>query len=620
MSLAREPTTNFSYMDGIPVKISEQYKPPRKVTLPVGFQHRLTYELLSEEYGFRLERSVLEKIGEWRVSRKAAVDSRKERIKVQDDICQEKLNEDLQKFSINTGGNITSTENSGSCPDPRVSSTISSCLAYPESISSSVLYTNATLNPNSNETFSDLETQDSRSNVSSLSSSNHNVQFSHRTSILTPVPFSQNSSNINSAKSSSQFNFSDFEADTSSPFDNMELKTINEMEELAHVLQPISNSPDSKECPGRSDVDITNNFPASSSYIVNQAKTYYNTIGSKAKKDSMILTHINGLSGYSSYNTAPRTKERESRGENYVASVHNIYNSPSNVPIDTRNVFNYYPHQPWNVNVNISHPSAYHSVGNTDSHTNVITNISTGDSLSGEGIAFTQPESRPAMNSIVSFPLNYNQQSIDEDPQTTGKSLSKSVPDIVQELEKELAVKRVAENSATVSRMSHTPPPRPNSFGSSGLEDWKPWPDLDSPDLTQPRNKKTVGKNVKQCERPVLPNPFHELSSTSQKLVKHISEMGFALSRVARACQLFGEDDKKVVEFLLQVQSLEEKNWPGDLAEKAIITNGNNIPEAVKFLEAFIQLLDLGFPEDKVSDALVRFQNDRDKALDHLIS
>jgi hypothetical protein len=30
-----------SYLDGVPVKISERYRPPRKVVLPVGFQHRL---------------------------------------------------------------------------------------------------------------------------------------------------------------------------------------------------------------------------------------------------------------------------------------------------------------------------------------------------------------------------------------------------------------------------------------------------------------------------------------------------------------------------------------------------------------------------------------------------
>jgi uncharacterized UBP type Zn finger protein len=74
------------------------------------------------------------------------------------------------------------------------------------------------------------------------------------------------------------------------------------------------------------------------------------------------------------------------------------------------------------------------------------------------------------------------------------------------------------------------------------------------------------------------------------------------------------------VEFLLQIQSLEEKNYPSDQAEKALIVNRYNITHAVKYLDAMIQLLDLGFPEDLVSEALVKFDNDRDKALDHLIS
>jgi hypothetical protein len=39
----------FTYIDGVPVKIAEQYKPPRKVTLPVSYQHRLSIETVTEE-------------------------------------------------------------------------------------------------------------------------------------------------------------------------------------------------------------------------------------------------------------------------------------------------------------------------------------------------------------------------------------------------------------------------------------------------------------------------------------------------------------------------------------------------------------------------------------------
>jgi hypothetical protein len=74
------------------------------------------------------------------------------------------------------------------------------------------------------------------------------------------------------------------------------------------------------------------------------------------------------------------------------------------------------------------------------------------------------------------------------------------------------------------------------------------------------------------------------------------------------------------VEFLLQVQCLEEEDYPGDQVEKALIVNKCNVTYAVKYLDAMVQLLDLGFPEQLVSDALVKFDNDRDKALDQLIS
>lgn len=68
--------------------------------------------------------------------------------------------------------------------------------------------------------------------------------------ILTPVPINA-SINPQSNTYSKAFNVSEFEQDTSSPFDNMELKTINDLEELAHVLQPtvISDKRDEKVMP-----------------------------------------------------------------------------------------------------------------------------------------------------------------------------------------------------------------------------------------------------------------------------------------------------------------------------------------------------------------------------------
>lgn len=62
--------------------------------------------------------------------------------------------------------------------------------------------------------------------------------------------------------------------------------------------------------------------------------------------------------------------------------------------------------------------------------------------------------------------------------------------------------------------------------------------------------------------------------------------MGFQRDLVIRAVSRIGEDDKKVVEHLIPLS----------------------------------ELLQMGFEEEQVSEALVKFNNDKDRALDYLIS
>jgi hypothetical protein len=72
------------------------------------------------------------------------------------------------------------------------------------------------------------------------------------TQVLQPIPAQQTNFKMSSFDSmlTKNINISDFESDTSSPFDNMELKTINDLEELASVLKPTSvfNNTNSKDC------------------------------------------------------------------------------------------------------------------------------------------------------------------------------------------------------------------------------------------------------------------------------------------------------------------------------------------------------------------------------------
>ena len=76
----------------------------------------------------------------------------------------------------------------------------------------------------------------------------------------------------------------------------------------------------------------------------------------------------------------------------------------------------------------------------------------------------------------------------------------------------------------------------------------------------------------------------------------------------------------QIVEFLLSLQSLLDAGYQEESAEHALCLHNQDVKAAKKFLQAESQLLDLGFPRDRVSEALLKFNCDRDQALDFLIS
>ncbi len=75
-----------NYMEGVPVKISEKYKPPPKISLPQSIVQRLQ-QLSSDDvldqtrYDFNLERNVLVKIAEWKSVRNRDQTERRDRIR-----------------------------------------------------------------------------------------------------------------------------------------------------------------------------------------------------------------------------------------------------------------------------------------------------------------------------------------------------------------------------------------------------------------------------------------------------------------------------------------------------------------------------------------------------------
>ncbi|XP_063858771.1 ubiquitin-associated protein 1-like isoform X2 [Scylla paramamosain] len=213
---------------------------------------------------------------------------------------------------------------------------------------------------------------------------------------------------------------------------------------------------------------------------------------------------------------------------------------------------------------------------------------------------------------------------------TTGSLRScRSVPDLTAAEDSEVTKYSSGLQSQSESRgVSHTPPPRPSSTGLTGLEDWKPLPDISGLSETSSSQHLYQSSSVQHPaisspHTPIksrLPDPFGELTTDAQALVQNMAEMGFPRSRVARAVQKLGTDHKKLIEVLLELQSLQGNGEDGYKAERAFYHYMGDIQKTKDHLAAAKQLLGLGFEEEQIVDALLRHDNDRDKALEELIA
>ena len=145
--------------------------------------------------------------------------------------------------------------------------------------------------------------------------------------------------------------------------------------------------------------------------------------------------------------------------------------------------------------------------------------------------------------------------------------------------------------------------------------------ELDKPNVEVIKNRERASSNPTFNTRMETSKLFKNLSSEDKKVAKHLSDMGFSLSRVTRAIRDFkGQDKKSVVEYLLAIQFLVDSNISEDDAIKALSLTQYDKHKAKLYYESLRTLRDLGFPEDKASAALLKCNIDRDSALDILIA
>lgn len=422
------------YMDEVCVKISEKYKPPPRINLAITYAQRLYLNKQIQDniipYDFSLETSIKDRVKELRTTRKEFYEDKLNRL---EKLKEARLN--YEKF----------------LEDKKSKESIVSVSEESEVVRDQMLKDTEGIFPTS---------------------------YSH---ILTPTPLT-NSDKIQSFKCNSNdkspFNISDFEADTSSPFDNMALKTINDIEELAEVLKKGENSNNTYKIP-------------------------YTDAASQS---------------YPNYVSLPSTSAHSTVSSTYA--------------VQDRFDLQYSPY--------ISQtPSSYGHAISATTYNNI------------NGYYYNSGAAQQ-----TNFGLNrhhYNYDNSTTKLSQDSKETVKSTPDIMKTLETELDNARICQNGV---------------------------PTVQVPIKSHESSNQHVIKSID------LDDAYNHLPKNLQYLSKDISLMGFPLSRVARACQALGDDQKKIVEHLLVMS----------------------------------ELLDLGFSEEEVSHALLQCNNDRDKALDILIS
>ena len=201
-----------NYTDGVPIKISEKYKPPQLHHLPNRIQQLASgfssAPVAFEEYNFDLERKIMSKTSEWLHWRVRERTERQERIRHRD-LARLKQLEDEQKQKLNQVS-YPSTDDISSCEEDEELANEATNSHIPRDKPFSPTNFNTILMPTQATTM--LEPI--------------NGKKSHRR-------YASNSSN--------KIDFSFFESDAS-PFDHLEMKSMNEMEVLAQVLAVESES------------------------------------------------------------------------------------------------------------------------------------------------------------------------------------------------------------------------------------------------------------------------------------------------------------------------------------------------------------------------------------------
>lgn len=502
--------SHFSdFMDGIPVKISEKYKRPPRIDLPYSVIEctiRAQNVVESVEYCSTFERNVLSKLKELKSAKETKKNERRHRLQLLEEAKQKKLDaiaaaeaeEKLKQLSVSEVSYPSTDEISAMSPDDKLEKNCDICPTQDNSPEydkiASVEYPCSSTQESQLNILQPIQVQSNYQQSNLLDDPDPLQEYKMQPKMKKVPQYNQNIETLT---------YKDFENDTSSPFDNVELKTINDMELLAQVLQSQRDSAISCE---------TQTF--------NQDQMYpgYANCATQAQ--------IEGMSYLPNAYV-----EQQIQGPSVVYSSPQHYPVPNGFYIQAENCDNALPME------NVYMPNYQYYVPTepyAGQYYNQLPNsrdlqIQNGSTFIPQPYYFSYPQvplpyvaNNLNSNTVQEVKNQEDARNPSMTSQNTVKSRSRSVPDIVKELNDELvsAKQRAHERSYNASP-ANVKVPRSSS----------------SSDKKEERRKQ---------KKENLSNPFEKLSPKLQSMCQKIHGMGFPLDRVARMCSLIGDNDKKV--------------------------------------------------------------------------
>lgn len=408
---------HFNYMSGVPVKIAESYKPPKKLALTQSVSQRLstssnvTTQLLEKNtYEFALERNVLGKMCEWQHMRQRENCDRKERMQQHQQELKSQF--DAKQKQMLTAVSYPSTDDLSSDDDGDDSGHGTSSDASKSAVSSKTVPVPCAQPKGPQQQFSPPNMNNIL--VPTVMPGQKNTQIKH---------------SINSIKTShsSKFSFHEFENDTSSPFDNVELKTMNDLDILAEVWN--------------SSVAIKNTSSNSNTPTNDESSTKESNVNHIEHNPIANQTYANQTVNSNSYHHAMTNAQHNQTNSNQMNHSKTTTSTNSTIPITSSYYVNqlHYNHH---IDSNQSYPIANHTYINNNPTYSIAQNPYTVSNYispiyNDRTATITMPNHT---NPIATGPTTsmYADKTVITTSSIQTKSKWKSVPDIVQEINTEI--------------------------------------------------------------------------------------------------------------------------------------------------------------------------------------